>query len=123
MKPGTLCMMAAVMLTSWSAATAELQFSAHMPSVCVATPLTHSVDQISVSAFCNGARGGTIFAVGTGTGLPLTLSVGGTVVELSDGQRIPLFRSIHPFREQLTLRVIGDGAGADVNVFLEAVAN
>jgi hypothetical protein len=94
-----------------------------IPAKCIAQAVEQTTRAISLATFCNSARGGTVYAVGSLEGEPMVLDVGGRQVRVDPGQRAEVFRSTGPFRDRLALSIRQGGTANSVALLFQAVPN
>lgn len=108
---------------SFAADAATIRLRLTVPTICVAKTVEQSESAINLATFCNSARGGTVYAVGSIDGSAIVLNVEGRQVRINPGERTEVFSSDGPFRDQLFVRV-QSGAGVNpVALLFQAVPN
>ena len=101
---------------------ATIELKLRVPTVCVAKPVSASVQNLQVKTFCNAPRGGRVFVVGSASGGAVTLNVGGRRIVVQAGQQREVFASAGPFKDTLRIAVSG-GRSDGVGLLFHAVPN
>ncbi|MEM1159454.1 MAG: hypothetical protein AAGJ28_00850 [Pseudomonadota bacterium] len=92
-----------------TAAAQTINISLTVPETCISRAVPSGADALELHAFCNNARGGTVYAIASLDGDPLRLRVEGRTVEVRPGAQVALFSRTDPFHEKVAITLASPG--------------